>query len=56
MAGDPTVLALRISGRADQVFRLISLLAQTCGKTTLGDLKKGDPSCLALSLPKSRRS
>jgi hypothetical protein len=50
------VLALRISGRADHVFRLIRLLAQARGDTTLGDLKKGDPSCLVLSLPKSRRS
>ena len=50
------MLALRISGRASQVFRLISLLAATRGKTTLGDLKKGDSSCLILSLPKSRNS
>jgi len=50
------VLALKISGRADRVFRLVRLLARTRGKTTLGDLKKGDPSCLVLSLPKSRNS
>ena len=50
------MLALRISGQANQVFRLISLLAAAHGQTTLGDLKKGGPSCLVLSLPKSRRS
>ena len=47
---------LRVSGQASQVFRLVRLLARTRGETTLGDLKKGDPSCLALSLPKSRNS
>ena len=47
---------LSISGRAGHVFQLVRLLAKTRGKTTLGDLKKGDPPCLVLSLPKSRRS
>ena len=55
-AGRPVIPGLRISGRAEHVFRFISLLAQTRGDTTLGDLKKGEPPCLVLSLPKPRRS
>ena len=50
------MLIVNISGRAGHVFQLVRLLAKTRGKTTLGDLKKGDPPCLVLSLPKSRRS
>lgn len=47
---------LSVSGRGEHVFRLVRLLAQRRGKTTLGDLSKGDPSCLVLSLPRSRSS
>jgi len=56
MASGRQMLVVKITGRADHVFRLVRLLAKARGKTTLGDLKKGDPSCLVLSLPKSRNS
>ncbi|HEY33177.1 MAG TPA: hypothetical protein G4O10_08745 [Dehalococcoidia bacterium] len=50
------MLVIKLSGRASQVFHLINLMATTRGKTTLGDLKKGEHPCLVLSLSKSRRS